>query len=462
MTFEERNDVWDGKSVRRFSQTAKTGKTKEWLIVCGGTSITTSWGLLGGAVQTVTETVGGVNLGKANEVSAEDNAVAVAANLCKKKHWEGYAEINPVTRELLDPPVTNTVDLTKSPLPLNFRGYKPLNEITPAIDKCIAEGRAWYTRKRNGLSYMIVKDMLGVVTIYSRTMLTGFEGEPGSKWVDRFPQIAASVDSSFPPGSILCGDIVMPRNGHEGEDFSFIQSLSKSMTAKAIEDQQAKGFPSFYIWDILFYGGKDLMNDTSSNYSTRYQLILNSITPASKLWLMPAEIYTSKEFPNKRMASKFAEDHGYEGWVVVDPTAVYGSKGYTFNGKPERPGHACCKLKPIFEDDFIVYWDPTRGVGEASTKQRYAENGVAGIKSVALYQMNMKGEQVYIANLSSGLTEEQKIKWANPALFPQVWKVSYLARKYISQGDKTNAVDHASFIEVRSDKSCAECTNEKL
>jgi hypothetical protein len=83
------------------------------------------------------------------------------------------------------------------------------------------------------------------------------------------------------------------------------------------------------------------------------------------------------------------------------------------------------------------------------------------MKSACLYQYNSQGELVYIANVASGLTEEMKTN-AHPNMFPQVWKVIYTDRRYISDGDDTNALDFPRFDSLRTDKSPNECMNPRL
>ena len=148
--------------------------------------------------------------------------------------------------------------------------------------------------------------------------------------------------------------------------------------------------------------------------------------------------------------------------MVVDPNGVYGDKAFNFKGKPDRPGAFCAKLKPEWESDFVVMWDPSKGLGEASTKGRYAVGGQPGIKSVALLQHDKNGVLRFISNCSSGMTEEMKRTLATPGAWPRVWEVAYSGRRYISDGDETNALDFPRFIRDRDDKSIDECVDDKL
>jgi len=169
------------------------------------------------------------------------------------------------------------------------------------------------------------------------------------------------------------------------------------------------------------------------------------------------EALVRRSFPNPETAIEFAKEENWEGFVVVDPDGIYGDRAFNFKGKPDRPGKFCGKLKPSYEDDFIAIWDPENGYGERSGKGSRA----GGIKSVGLYQYDKKGELIFIANVSSGLTKEL-LAFLPKAKWPQVWKCEYTGRRYISDGDDTNAIDFPRFIALRTDKSPEECTNKGL
>jgi len=176
-------------------------------------------------------------------------------------------------------------------------------------------------------------------------------------------------------------------------------------------------------------------------------------------------------FPNAEKALEHAKELGIEGWVVVDPDAIYGDKGWSLKGKPDRPS-SCAKSKPTAEDDFIAYWDPDKkNMGEWGTGKHERDKEVmlpsgavvehGGVGSVALYQYNPKGELVYISKCSSGMAYEFQAQLRKEH-FPFVCKCEFKGRTYISDGEKTNALRHPVFVEARDDKRADECVNEKL
>jgi len=452
LNFDERNAAWGG-SIRYFRQVQSRTAIREWSVWVEKNTIFYSWGQVGGAMQTASEVSMGVNLGKKNEMSPVAYALDRAKEMARKKNWEGYREIDP-SGEFLDPMVSTDIDFNALQLGLSF--YKPDNSMGAGISKKADKGEVWYSRKRNGLAFIISRGT-GRPQLYSRRMLRQHDDEAGTPytWDDRFPHIVASAENVMPYNSILLGELVMNRGEKGEDDFKHIQSLTKSLTPQSLADQQAKGFPSFYVWDVAFWEGRDLVSKVP--VSVRYELI-HTVLQGQLTSLIPVSFWKGGEGITPQTMLDLAKRELWEGFVVVDPNGIYGDRAFNFKGKPDRPGAFCAKLKPEFEDDFVAFWDPSKGWGEVSNKGRYS----GGVKSVALFQHNTKGELVFISNVNSGLTEEMKTNLSNPALYPKVWKVKYSERSYLSQGDDTNALIFASFVEERIDKTPSECVNDLL
>jgi hypothetical protein len=396
-------------------------------------------------MQSAVETMQGINIGKKNEKSAEVYALERARETCRKKNLEGYREFKN------DRPMDELVkkDINFDDLPASLCFYKPDNTMGPGITKKAEAGNVLYTRKRNGMAYILARGT-DHPRLYSRRMLRQHDDEQGTAltWNDRFPHLIEAAAQFMPENSILLGELVMDVSGKDV--FKSIQSYTKSLTLQSLEDQKKEGLPGFYIWDVAFWDGQDLVSNVP--VEARYALIHEF--PSGQHFI-PIEVIT---FKDTQEAIEHAKKEDWEGYVVVDPHGIYGDKAYNFKGKPDRPGTVCAKLKPEWEDDFVALWNPEAGYGERSTKGRSNQ----GIKSVGLFQYNLKGELIFISNVSSGLTDEQKRDWANPNKFPMVWKVAYNERSYMSQGDDTNALIFAKFIEVRTDKAINECINPEL
>lgn len=72
---------------------ASTGDIQQWDIAVEGRTIRTSWGRKGGAIQVTEDTITeGKNIGKANETSPEEQALAEAQSTWEKKLKRGYVK----------------------------------------------------------------------------------------------------------------------------------------------------------------------------------------------------------------------------------------------------------------------------------------------------------------------------------------------------------------------------------
>src|SRR5690606_14356328 len=149
MNFDERNQAWTG-AERTFRQTqTRSSSPRVWQIKVEGKTIKYRWGQVGGAVQEASEEGYAVNAGKKNEISAEDYALYLAREKCRKKNWEGYREIDAQGVNL--DKFETKVDFDNPPLNLCF--WKPDNSPGPGILKKAAAGKNIYVRKMNGLMY---------------------------------------------------------------------------------------------------------------------------------------------------------------------------------------------------------------------------------------------------------------------------------------------------------------------
>lgn len=465
MDFSQRNEKWQGKP-RYFRQTqTRSSAPRYWNCWVDGSQIVGTWGQIGGAEQKVTETAQGVNKGKKNEVSPEDYALYLGRERCRKKHWEGYREYSGPQNDPKAKPLDELetkIDFANPPKNLAF--WKPDNSPGAGIEKKAENNVLWYARKMNGLMFCAWCDEAGIVRLTSRRMLTqhDLETETAYTWNDRFPHLVQALVGIMPPKSCLLGELVAFDKENK-DSLSLIGTYTKSLTPKAMEEQAAGGWAKFYIWDVAFWEGVDLVKE--SPVRLRYELIHSILVNAPHLIPVQYVVPGLKDsagadwYGDIPYMKELAKTLGFEGWVAVDPDGIFGDRAYNFKGKPDRPGKFAAKVKPEYEDDFIVFWNPEKGFGEYSTKGRY---GGSGVKSVTLYQLNSQGELVYIANCSSGMTEEMKTKMKPTEGPVGVWKVIYTDRRYITDGDDTNAIDFPRFDSVRTDKTPAECINPRL
>ncbi len=420
------------------------------------------------------------NKGKVNEISPEMDAIAEARRDCRKKwDFEGYDEYvgdSNIDRRYQDIDVQSLL----TNLPGSFCLYKPENNIKDQ-KKLLAKaekGEVLYTLKRDGVAKLVVVDYYGNVVIYSRRA-RAWQDKEGPKelsdgtldystvipWSARFPHLIEAVKAlELPPGSMMACELVAP----DCDDFPWVSGLTKGYTERALADMAGR-LPKLYWWDLPFYGGEDWVKTMPVH--TRFTTLMEhwglGQNKAAGQHIQPIQFL---QFCDIGTAETYAKSAGIEGYVVIDRDAVYGDKGWNLKGKPDRPS-TVAKLKPRHEDDFIAYWEPESGSGEWGTGKHEAGKTVtlpdgsqvvhAGVGSVALYQYNEKRELVFTANCSSGMDYAFQARLKKED-FPLVCQVEYTDRTYVTDGEKTNALRHPTFLRPREDKKPEECVNDRL
>ena len=448
MGIAERNAAWTG-GLRTFQQdNSRSSSARIWTVSVQDGKLVTVWGQKDGAMQTASEAAPAVNEGKKNYISPEKNAIKLALRHIELKTREGYREVD--SRGFLDQVSATAIDFSK-PLPQELCFWKPVNATEGKMLEKANSGKAWFARKRNGMAMVICHHANNEIQIYSRRMLRQHDDETNTNytWNDRFHTLAVKAQEVMPKNSIMLGELIVEWDGKER--FDLAQSYIKCLTPEAKQRIKEFGEPFFYCWDIPFWDGEEMARDFT--VQRRYELI-NEVAD----WpIIPVEVFPGGHFKSTTHAIDYAKKKGWEGFVVVDPDGVFGDRAYNFKGKPDRPPCAT-KLKPSFEDDFVAMWNPEKGYGERSTKGSRA----GGIKSVGLFQYNSRRELMFICNVSSGLTKEDLVEWADPKKFPAVWQIEYTSRTYIKDGDDTNALIFPRFVMARTDKNVQECVNGRL
>jgi len=344
-----------------------------------------------------------------------------------------------------------TIDFSQQ-LPQQVRFYKPQNSMNKAMERLCSEGKAWYVRKRNGEMMSCVKHSDGAWRMYSSKMLLTHKNEPGVPWSDRFPHIIADLDSlDVPNGTVLLGELVA---GRRVDSLEQVGSLTKSLGDVALDFQKERP-GHLCVWDIAVYGGEYWC--VEKPYRSRFYKMSELFgdpfcLPTYKFeYLCMPETYAAPECRDYEEMRQLAKEKGWEGFVVIDPETPYGEKGVNFRGKHERP-ITCCKLKPKLEADFIVRWDPANGIGRWGKGKK--QNGVGSVEAYLIDQHT--GEEVLIARVGGGLSDENVHKFADPSLYPMVWEVAF--DSWTAKG----SIQFPEFVRVRHDKTPEECTMESV
>ena len=461
--------------MRRFIQDkGRTSKPQVWEVKVDKKSTIITWGQLGGKMQrTVQYFDAPLNKGKKNEKSAQVQAAEYADREITKRVRRGYREVDLKTGEYLEQASSNKIRFDL--LPENLRFYKPQNSLSGHCKKLVDKHEAWLTRKRDGMMHTISINGKGHPTIYSSTMQTHHKDEPDTPFLARYPQLQKELQRlSLPPKTVLLGELVtcvaggyLDEMGMAVDDFHYVESITKSLTPLSLEKQEEGGFVGYCVWDIAFWAGKCWL--TESRTKDRFDALWNLMRGGEYItvpeiirlqddWFLvesvEAEDKWELDYDYDDVSTdmlELAKEWGWEGYVVVDPSVPYGEKSYTFNGKADRPKFVS-KLKPVYEADFIVMWDPDNGIGKWGKGKK--ANGVGS--AMAYLWDPEKKEEVEVSLVGGGLTDEDVARLANPELYPMVWQVEF------DSMTPKGALRFAEFVRTRNDKSVRECTFDQI
>ena len=331
------------------------------------------------------------------------------------------------------------------------------------IDKA-CETNDWFGEKKiDGALYLATLTEKGDY-LFSRTpsKKTGLLVDKS----ENIPHIMNAL-SVLPKGTILLGEIYYPNGTSKN-----VTSIMGCLPEKAKERQMGEyGYISYYVHDILWYDGINLIAGKATNLE-RYCIL-------QKVW----EKY-NLEHPNIHLAEAFFDDfkgraariisEGGEGIVMKLKTGVY---------EPDKRPQTNLKVKSVDYVDVICLGgvDPTReysgkdiesweywevdgrklkgflyGVeaSEAITKAYYY--GWKTAIRIGLY--NSKGEIEEIGTVSSGLTDELR---ADLAENPSKYEGRVVAIQAMSRDKKEHTLRHPFIVQFRDDKPARDCTIEE-
>jgi len=380
----------------------------------------------------------GVNIGKANETTPLEQALLTLDRKVIKQKEKGYStDIQETEQKIVG---FNFED----PLPKELCFYKPKNSIDDnKIQKLEADRRAVFTVKRDGMMHIVRKTEKFGVEIYSRRM---------DLVTDKYPHLIETLNN-LPNDTVLLGEIVLFTE--DGKDnFNAVSSICRSDPEKAIERQNELGKVWYYIFDVAYYRGENLL--ISKTYENRRKVISGYFElctsdsheddPANHRYIGLAEVIDK---PHSE-AMKEIKERGLEGLVVWDADGIMkDSEAFTMNGKAYRP-NVLWKSKPKYEDDFIVRFDPENEIGEFGKGKNNDK-----LKSVFCYQLDDDGNEVYLGKCGGGLSDEQRTFYTKEATYPRVWRI-----EYDSIQDKTGSLRFPVFNADRTlteDKTIQEC-----
>lgn len=428
----------------------RTGKIQQWRAwveprgKSGHPEFWTEFGHADGKKQTTFDVISeGVNIGKANETTALEQACLTLTRKVTKQLEEGYKDTIKSAE--------NVEEICWSErLPKNLCFYKPRSSFTDIYLKSIIDNKsAVFTIKRDGMMAVVRKTETFGVEIYSRRM---------DLITDKFPHLVEefkNIDEEF----LLLGEIILDDKG--ADNFNAISQIFRSDVNKAIEKQKQLGKVKYYVFDMPFIKNHEWENllyraflDRVRLFEHRVELHLRKESNISKCEILNYDNDISKDFHDRyndmtyEQAMLDVENRGLEGLVIWNNNGkISHGEGFVFTGKAYRPG-IVAKAKNIYEGDYIVRYDPKNGIGLVGKGKNRESVG-----SVATYQI-LDDKEIFLGNCGGGLSDEQRKFYAS-ADFPRVWRILY-----DSLQPETGALRHPRFNLDRTltgDKNVNEC-----
>lgn len=428
------------------------------------------WGLLYGALQETSDSPGACGDPSHSDYQTAEQYVQFCIDReIRKKLESGYIEY-------IDGKPTATVATEidfNSLLPKNLCFCKPKKEVPDKIFKLLEkEKRAIWTLKRDGMMHPAIKRD-GKWEIYSRRMDLATE---------KFPHIIESLNKLvIPDNTILLGEMCLLKSDGT-DDFKGVSKICRSDPDLALAYQGFADFPKrkkdetvigkicYYVFDIAFYDGNDLISsmpvkerlgiireifkqfDDRIKISTGRNASLNDLLQENKIregilrkyYLGPIKIYKTDTDSDLELAKKLKA----EGFVLLDADACYGDKSYSFDGKAQRPD-GIWKRKPKYEEEFVI-----TGVYEGTGRNR----GVLG--GFTIKQIHPEtGDWIDCGKCGGGFTDDQRKELYIDKMVGETIKIEFDSRQPPKDG-----VYSLRFPEYKgpSDKTPEECIAQYL
>ena len=325
-------------------------------------------------------------------------------------------------------------------------------------------------RKYDGAWNMLIKDMEGNFHLRSRTESVNGGYTDKAEWI---PWITEEL-SWIPNGTVLVGEICFPNN----EGSRKITSVLNCLKDKCIDRQKKNGILNFYVFDILAYKGKSLIN---TSFETRIRTYLECEL---------ADISNNNKYV---FMANYKE--GPELWDLYGQVIAEGGEGIVITRKDCKylPGKRTARMtlkmkkeindtidafidgdyKPATRDykgktplDQYSYWENIR-TGEISGKCKFLEytNGepwepvsrlyALGYAGSISFSVMKDGNPVRIGYISGITDEMRKGIVENPKKY--INKVFELSAMEIEHIGESYSLRHGKIEKERLDKNYLDC-----
>lgn len=412
-----------------------SGKIKFLHLMVEDDTMTTEWGLIGGALQETSNIYDTINEGKSNELTPDEAAIADFARKRDKKIKEGYREVESLeyaeSAAVLD-------EINFDNPPTSFAPSKPIKTISDTkLQKLFDKDQASIQVKENGLCHFIIVTPSGDPRIFTRRM---------DDHTTKYPSIVKATkqlikEGSFGPETMLMAEFTADGFDKHMESFNWMQRISKSNTNKGIcLPSQAKSLAlqeehpvRALAYHIPYLNGDQMWDDP-------YHAALDELLVRFPTKGEGHPFYTPtlvKGITNPDQLNEFIRGREglVEGVVVWDLNEAI---EVTFNGKPRR--RAAYKRKIPYEDDVVAY-DFMEGKGD--------HQGGIGSLYIGKYH-HRTGKMVPLGRVGSGLKDTQ--------IDPKLWSFPCAVHIEYQQRFPDGPYQFPVFISVHGDKVPNEVT----
>ena len=345
-----------------------------------------------------------------------------------------------------------------------------------AISK-IFSGEWWGARKVDGIFCMCGKNPEGEIFLRPRAKNTKGEFVNKVDWVPQFHSLLNDLE----PGTVLLGEVYLPRDEQAKTTTSIMNCLLKKSLARQSKEEDKL---HLYVFDILADGGESYLNMKAID---RFLRVEDYSTIYNNPYIEWAKYYNGKELWDML---QHLLANGYEGMVItyqdapyqpgkrsnkvslkikkelqdtVDcviiganaPSALYTGKEietwpYWFNNLTHQFITADEYLATYHTNIYVAY---NEGMPVEPVTKNYFY-GWAGSWKLGAYK---DGKLIQIGSLS-GLTDEQKENWRD--YVGKVVEVSAMETSENQEGGK--GLRHPKLIAIRDDIDPKECTYERI
>lgn len=316
-----------------------TGAIQCWTIGTEDNTIVTTWGQVGGAMQTTRDTVTqGKNLGKKNETTPAQQAALEAQAQWEKKLKKGYVQ------DLAKAEAGEVDDIIEGGvLPMLAHPFADMGH--KLVYPCYAQP------KLDGHRCVAVVEDDGSVTLWSRTR----------KPIGSMPHIAKAVaDLGLAPGVVLDGELY---NHDYKAEFEKLTSL-----IRASEPRDGHEVMQYHIYDVI--------TPDPWTQEERFGALAN-LEPVAHPLVLVRTIRVENEDELMTLFEDFLAD-GYEGAIARNAAGKY----------VHKRSHDLLKLKDFTDGEFEV-------VGVEEGRGKLAGHAAAFVCKAAngnLFRAKLKGE----------------------------------------------------------------------